>query len=91
MAGLDVYASSYRTLHAVFGPRFATLTSLEEKCRTGSSGSRPEGGYLDLAPEEAEHMIRLRDRCYVELAALRSRLERTGGAATLAPDADQQG
>jgi len=81
MAGLDVYASSYKTLGAAFGPRFSLPPSLDDKVRRGQLGFKTGGGYLDLEPGEAERMVRLRDRCYVELLALRTRLEDAQGRA----------
>jgi 3-hydroxybutyryl-CoA dehydrogenase len=76
MAGLDVYANSYKTLAAAFGPRFSVPRSLKEKVEHGELGIKTGTGYLRLAPEEVERMVKRRDRCYVELLTLRSSLEK---------------
>lgn len=75
MAGLDVYANSYRTLEDAYGERFAVPTSLRAKVDAGDLGLKSGHGYLDLTPEAAAAMVRSRDRAYVALLTLRNELE----------------
>lgn len=75
MAGLDVYANSYKTLSAAYGTRFAVPPSLRDKVARGDLGTKSGHGYLDLSPEDIGQMIDMRDRSYVALLELRDRLE----------------
>lgn len=75
MAGLDVYANSYKTLSEAYGPRFDVPLSLADKVARGDLGTKTGRGYLDLSPDEIARMVELRDRSYVALLELRNRLE----------------
>lgn len=75
MAGLDVYANSYKTLAAAYGPRFDVPPSLADKVARGDLGTKTGRGYLDLSPAEIARMVELRDRSYVALLELRNKLE----------------
>lgn len=75
MAGLDVYASSYTTLEATLGRRFACPVSLRDRVDGGDLGIKSGGGYLAMTPEDAQAMTSRRDRSYAALSVLRASLE----------------
>lgn len=75
MAGLDVYANSYKTLAAQLGPRFEVPPSLRSRVDAGDLGTKTGGGYLGLSAEQTADMVSRRDRSYVALAKLRDELE----------------
>jgi 3-hydroxybutyryl-CoA dehydrogenase len=75
MAGLDVYANSYRTLSAQLGDRFTVPPSLQKRVDAGDLGTKTGGGYLGLTAEQVAEMVERRDRSYVALAQLRDGLE----------------
>lgn len=75
MAGLDVYANSYKTLATQLGPRFDIPPSLRDRVGAGDLGTKTGGGYLGLSSEEVTEMGDRRDRSYVALSRLRDELE----------------
>ena len=74
MAGLDVYANSYRSLERDLGERYAVPVSLKERVDRGDLGIKSGGGYLGLNEDEAKQLIGARDESYVALGALRREL-----------------
>ncbi|WP_158268757.1 3-hydroxyacyl-CoA dehydrogenase family protein [Salinibacterium hongtaonis] len=74
MAGLDVYASSYKSLEAELGERYTVPDSLRERVESGDFGIKTGGGYLGLSEDEAARLIAGRDKAYVALGALRREL-----------------
>jgi 3-hydroxybutyryl-CoA dehydrogenase len=79
MAGLDVYANSYKSLERALGERYQVPQSLKERVERGDYGIKTGGGYLELSKSEAESLVAARDRAYVELNALRTKLRETAG------------
>ncbi|MCU1545658.1 MAG: 3-hydroxyacyl-CoA dehydrogenase [Homoserinimonas sp.] len=77
MAGLDVYANSYKSLEKALGERFTVPDSLRERVEAGDLGIKSGGGYLGLNEDEAKRLIGARDNAYVALAALRRELAST--------------
>jgi 3-hydroxybutyryl-CoA dehydrogenase len=67
MAGLDVYAGAYATLHAAFGDRFSTPPALEALTRQGRLGIKSGGGFLNLTAPLVENMLTRRDVSYARL------------------------
>ena len=74
MAGLDVYESSYRTLEAAFGERFATPAPLSALVGEGNLGVKSGRGYLDIAAHDVADLLRYRALAYARLAQLRREL-----------------
>jgi 3-hydroxybutyryl-CoA dehydrogenase len=70
MAGLDVYAGAFDTLHEKLGDRFAPPAILSDLVAAGRLGVKDGGGFLDLSADEAQAMIDRRDASYVALLHL---------------------
>jgi 3-hydroxybutyryl-CoA dehydrogenase len=82
MAGLDVYASSYKTLAASYGERFAAPASLSELVDNGNLGLKAGHGYLDIDPAKRAELLAYRDKAYAALARLREELGPAPGLAS---------
>jgi 3-hydroxyacyl-CoA dehydrogenase len=52
MAGLDVYASSFRTLEKAYGERFAAPEALVATVKDGNLGLKSSRGFLDIDPAD---------------------------------------
>lgn len=74
MAGLDVYASSYKTLEKTYGERFKAPDSLTKLVEGGDLGLKSGHGYLDIDPAEKAKLIAYRDKAYAALSKLRAEL-----------------
>ncbi len=74
IAGLDVYAASYAPLLEQYGDRFSIPPSLAERVAAGDLGLKTSSGYRDTPADERQALADYRDRAYVALATLRSRL-----------------
>lgn len=77
MAGLDVYASSYRTLEKAFGERYAEPKALASTVTNGNLGLKSGHGFLDIDPTDQAALLSYRDKAYARLSHLRAEL---GGA-----------
>lgn len=77
MAGLDVYANSYKSLEKALGERFTVPDSLRTRVDGGDLGIKSGGGYLGLSEDEAKSLIGARDNAYVALGNLRRELAET--------------
>jgi 3-hydroxybutyryl-CoA dehydrogenase len=64
MAGLDVYADSFKTLEQAFGERLAAPKVLTDLVAQGKFGVKSGSGFLDLDPEKQEELIAYRDNAY---------------------------
>jgi len=74
MAGLDVYRSSYATLEAAYGERFAAPESLSEMVASGNLGLKSGHGYLDIPAETVAGLRGWRDQAYARLSGLKAEL-----------------
>ncbi len=74
MAGLDVYAASYKTLEKTYGERFRAPESLTKLVDGGDLGLKSGHGYLAIDPAEKAKLIAYRDRAYAALSKLRAEL-----------------
>lgn len=74
MAGLDVYASSYRTLEDAFGERFACPKAVREAVEDNNLGVKAGGGLRGVDQSQVHALLGYRDAAYVRLSALRSEL-----------------
>lgn len=74
MAGLDVYASSYKTLAAAYGDRFAAPDSLTKLVDSGNFGLKAGHGYLEIDPAKRVELLAYRDKAYAALSKLRAEL-----------------
>ena len=79
MAGLDVYASSYRTLEATLGDRFAAPAALTATVLAGNVGLKSGRGFLDFDPDKKEALLAYRATAYARLAQLRAELGEAPG------------
>jgi len=79
MAGLDVYAASYRTLAAQYGEQFEAPRSLTELVEAGNLGLKTGKGFLDIDESAKEDLVAYRDRAYQRLSALRAELGQAPG------------
>lgn len=70
MAGLDVYRSSYETLAAEYGDRFAAPGLLADAVDEGNLGLKSGVGLIERTPEEAAELVAYRDHAYSRLQAL---------------------
>jgi 3-hydroxybutyryl-CoA dehydrogenase len=64
MAGLDVYADSFKTLERAFGERFAAPKVLTDLVAQGRFGVKSGSGFLELDPEKREELIAYRNKAY---------------------------
>ncbi len=74
MAGLDVYAFCYASLHEAYPERFSAPRVLGEHVDRGEFGVKSGRGFLATAPEAAPELAAYRDRAYGALARLLSEL-----------------
>jgi 3-hydroxybutyryl-CoA dehydrogenase len=79
MAGLDVYAASYRTLAGQYGERFEAPRSLTELVEAGNLGLKTGKGFLDIEESAKDDLVAYRDRAYQRLSALRAELGEAPG------------
>jgi 3-hydroxybutyryl-CoA dehydrogenase len=79
MAGLDVYAASYRTLAAQYGERFEAPAALTELVEAGNLGLKTGKGFLDIDEAAKDDLVAYRDRAYQRLSALRAELGQAPG------------
>jgi 3-hydroxybutyryl-CoA dehydrogenase len=79
MAGLDVYASSFRTLEKAFGERFAAPDALTATVDDGNLGLKSGYGFLDIDPEDHAALLTYRDNAYARLSQLRAELGQAPG------------
>jgi 3-hydroxybutyryl-CoA dehydrogenase len=64
MAGLDVYADSFKTLEQAFGERLAAPKVLTDLVAQGKIGVKSGSGFLELDPEQREKLIAYRNKAY---------------------------
>jgi 3-hydroxybutyryl-CoA dehydrogenase len=64
MAGLDVYADSFKTLERAFGERLAAPKVLTDLVAQGRFGVKTGSGFLELDPEKRAALIAYRNRAY---------------------------
>ena len=79
MAGLDVYASSFRTLEKAYGERFAAQEALLTAVKDGNLGLKSGHGFLDIDPEDRQALLAYRDKAYARLSQLRAELAQAPG------------
>ena len=79
MAGLDVYASSFRTLEKAYGERFAAPDALIATVNDGNLGLKSGYGFLDIDPEDHAALLTYRDNAYARLSQLRAELGQAPG------------
>ncbi len=82
MAGLDVYASSYKTLAGTYGERFAAPDGLTRLVDGGNLGLKSGHGFLDIDPAKSAELLAYRDRAYAALSKLRADLGPAPGLAS---------
>jgi 3-hydroxybutyryl-CoA dehydrogenase len=64
MAGLDVYADSFKTLEQAFGERLAAPKVLTDLVAQGKFGVKSGSGFLELDPEKRDALIAYRNKAY---------------------------
>jgi 3-hydroxybutyryl-CoA dehydrogenase len=64
MAGLDVYADSFKTLENAFGERLAAPKVLTDLVAQGKFGVKSGSGFLELDPDKREKLIAYRNKAY---------------------------
>jgi 3-hydroxybutyryl-CoA dehydrogenase len=74
MAGLDVYASSYKTLAGTYGERLAAPKALQDLVDGGNFGLKSGHGFLDIDPAKHAELLAYRDKAYAALSKLRAEL-----------------
>jgi len=74
MAGLDVYADSFKTLERAFGERLAAPKVLTDLVAQGRFGVKSGSGFLELDPEKREELIAYRNKAYRAMNDLLSEL-----------------
>jgi 3-hydroxybutyryl-CoA dehydrogenase len=79
MAGLDVYASSFRTLEKAYGERFAAPEALIATVKDGNLGLKSGQGFLDIDPVDRPALLAYRDNAYARLSQLRAELGQAPG------------
>jgi 3-hydroxybutyryl-CoA dehydrogenase len=79
MAGLDVYASSFRTLEKAYGQRFAAPQALIATVNDGNLGLKSGQGFLDIDPVDRPALLAYRDNAYARLSQLRAELGQAPG------------
>jgi 3-hydroxybutyryl-CoA dehydrogenase len=70
MAGLDVYADSFKTLERAFGERLAAPKVLTDLVAQGRFGIKTGSGFLELEPDKREELVAYRNRAYSAMNAL---------------------
>lgn len=71
MAGLDVYAASYKSLEAVYGDRLSAPDSLTKLVNEGHLGMKSGGGFLEISSSDIADLQAYRDMAYQALSGLR--------------------
>lgn len=79
MAGLDVYAASYRSLEKTYGERLAAPALLTETVDAGNVGIKSGHGFLDIAADDVPALLAYRDKAYRALSKLREELGEAPG------------
>ncbi len=79
MAGLDVYASSFRTLEKAYGERFAAPEALVATVEDGNLGLKSGHGFLDIDSADRAALLAYRDHAYARLSQLRAELGQAPG------------
>jgi len=74
MAGLDVYADTYRSMEAAFGERFAIPTSLLDAVREGNYGVKRGQGLTGLDESMQQRIAEYRNHAYGSLSALKTEI-----------------
>ena len=64
MAGLDVYADSFKTLEQAFGERLAAPKVLTDLVAQGRFGIKSGSGFLELDPDKREELVAYRNKAY---------------------------
>lgn len=70
MAGLDVYAFCYASLHSEYPERFAAPPELTARVEQGALGVKSGRGFLATPPDQLPALIAHRDRAYAAMARL---------------------
>ena len=79
MAGLDVYASSFRTLEKAYGERFTVPAALVTTVEDGNLGLKSGHGFLDIDAAHRAALLAYRDNAYARLSQLRTELGQAPG------------
>ena len=79
MAGLDVYASSFRTLEKAYGKRFTAPEALVATVEDGNLGLKSGHGFLDIDAAHQAALLAYRDNAYARLSQLRTELGQAPG------------
>ena len=79
MAGLDVYASSFRTLEKAYGERFTAPAALVATVEDGNLGLKSGRGFLDIDAAHQAALLAYRDNAYARLSQLRTELGQAPG------------
>ena len=74
MAGLDVYNSSYATLEAAYGERFASPEALKTLVDAGNLGLKSGHGFRDIPAADKDALLVYRDKAYALLSQVREQL-----------------
>lgn len=72
MAGLDVYADTYRSLHGELGEAFAPPKYLQELVSEGKLGVKHGGGLTRLSKANSEAVASYRNAAYSSLSRLKA-------------------
>ena len=70
MAGLDVYAASFKTLEQAFGERLAAPKVLTDLVAAGKLGLKSGAGFLELEPGKREELVAYRNKAYSAMNGL---------------------
>ena len=89
MAGLDTYASVFRTLEREVGPAFAVPGALQELVDAGRVGTKSGEGFGTYSEADRDALLLERDRGYAALGALLADLPPPGVDADRPPPADR--
>jgi len=89
MAGLDTYASVFRTLEREVGPAFAVPGALQELVDAGRVGTKSGEGFGTYSEADRDALLLERDRRYAALGALLADLPPPGVDADRPPPADR--
>lgn len=68
MAGLDVYAFCYESLHGGYPDRFQTPEMLAKLVEAGTLGTKTGGGFRDIDPARIDELVAYRNRVYAKMA-----------------------
>jgi 3-hydroxybutyryl-CoA dehydrogenase len=74
MAGLDVYASCFKTFEQHFGERLAMPKFLADLVAQGKYGTKAGAGFLNISADKTAELIAYRNRAYRKLAELLAEL-----------------